>query len=146
MLTWFFVGTCLILLELLTPTFILLFFGLGAWGAALMAQFYPGLTQEIAAFISVTLLSLLLLRKKMQQTFQGFQGATQRNAPTENFAYTGTQAKVTKNISPHQEGEVFVGGSYWRATASEAIAQNTVVIVQGQDDSDNTLLHVTLQK
>ncbi len=146
MLVWFFVGTCLILLELLTPTFIFLFFGLGAWGAALMAQFYPGLPQELAAFMGVTILSLVLLRKKMQETFKGFQGGKHGNAPPQTFAYIGKTAKVTKEISPQQEGEIFVGGSFWRATASESCHIDSLILIVKQDEEDNTLLHVQPQK
>ena len=36
-LLWFFLGTALLLAELLTPALVLLFVGLGAWAAALAA-------------------------------------------------------------------------------------------------------------
>ncbi len=142
MLIWFAAGTALILLELVTPTFILMFFGFGAWGAALMSYLYPGVTQEVIAFILVTSLSLFLFRNKMKEVFQGVQAGRQKNPVTQSFAYVGKQAKVHKDISPQQEGEVFVGGSYWRATAQVAIAKDAMIIIERQDADDNLLLIV----
>ncbi len=142
MLIWFIVGTVLILLELVTPTFVLVFFGLGAWGAALTAYLFPGLAQEIVVFIAVTCISLFLLRNKLQKVFTGFQGGKQKNPLTENFAYLGKQAKVNKKISPDQEGEVFVGGSFWRAKATVEIPADDMVIIEKVDVDDSQLLIV----
>ncbi len=142
MLIWFIIGTVLILLEFTTPTFVLVFFGLGAWGAALTAYFFPGTPQEIFVFIVVTCLSLFLLRKKVKQVFTGFTGGRSKAPGTQNFAYLGHQAKVTKEILAHQEGEIFVGGSFWRAKANVVIPKDTVVVIEKQDEDDNLLLFV----
>ncbi len=145
MLLWFALGTALIILELFTPTFIIMFFGLGAWGAALTAYFYPGITQELIAFVIVTLVSLFLLRAKMKNVFQGFQAGESKNPVTQNFEYLGKTVRVTKTISPHQEGEVFVGGSYWRATSSATLPKDALAIIESQDKNDKLLLVVQAQ-
>ncbi len=145
MLIWFSLGVALILLELITPTFILMFFGFGALGAALTAHVYPGLVQEFIVFILVTSLSLFLFRQKMKHVFQGFRAGQQKNPVTQNFIYIGKQAKVQKSISPQSEGEVFVGGSYWRATANVSIPKDAIVIIEAQDADDKLLLIVKPQ-
>ncbi len=145
MLIWFAIGTALLLLELLTPTFMLMFFGFGAWGAALVAYIYPGTPQEIITFIIVAAVSLFLFRSKMKNIFQGLQSSSQQNPSIENFPYIGKEARVHKDISPQKEGEVFVGGSYWRATSDIAIPKDTIVLIQKQDPDDNQLLIVTGQ-
>ncbi len=145
MLTWFIVGTFLILLEFVTPTFVLIFFGLGAWGASFMAYIYPGAAQEIITFMLVTCVSLFFLRQKVKKIFTGFQGGKQKDTPPQNFAYLGKEARVNKEIFPHQEGEVFVGGSFWRAKAQVHIPKESIVIVTAQDPEDNLLLIVNPQ-
>ena len=138
MIIWFTIGAILILLELFTPMFIFLFFGIGAWAAALVAIIFPGLQQEIIAFITVTLLSLFFLRQKMIETFQGKKSKLNPNL----FPHIGKQAEATKDISPTQEGEISVGGSYWRATATTFIAKDSIVIVRSCAPDDELLLIV----
>ncbi len=143
MLIWFAIGTALILLELVTPTFILMFFGLGAWGAALTAHLYPGIPQESATFIIITAISLILLRKKMKEVFQGIRETNNQKNSTQNFSYIGQQALVNKEISPHKEGEVSIGGSYWRAKSDVVIEKDSMVIIEKQDEDDKLLLIVS---
>ena len=138
MLIWFLIGAGFIVLELFTPVFILIFFGVGAWAAALVARFFPGIEQEIITFIIVTIITLVLLRKKMVEIFQG----KQSNINATNFPHIGRQAEVIKEISPKQEGEVSVGGSFWRATASTIIPEGSMVIVLSCAENDELLLIV----
>ncbi len=142
MLMWFIIGTVCILLELFTPSFILVFFGIGAWAAALTAALYPGMSQELIVFIVVTVVTLLVLRKKMQDVFQGFQAGSTKNPTTQNFEYIGKTARVSKDIVPPLEGEVFVGGSYWRASAQVTVTKDASVVIERQDAQDTLLLLV----
>ena len=50
---WFVIGIACMVAELFTPAFIIAFFGIGAWAAALVAAICPGLEQELAAFLIV---------------------------------------------------------------------------------------------
>ena len=57
---WFVIGAALMVAELFTPAFIIVFFGVGAWAAALVAAVHPGLEGELVAFlasVSVTVFS-----------------------------------------------------------------------------------------
>ena len=138
-IVWFFIGTGFILFELFTPVFILVFFGIGAWAAALMSLIFPGIEGEIITFILVSLLSLIVLRKKMLEVFQGKQSKNNPNPPH----YIGRQAEVVKDISPTHEGEISLGGS-WRATAKTLIATGSTVIVLSSAENDELLLLVEL--
>ncbi len=142
MIIWFTLGIVLILLELVTPTFISMFFGFGALGASFIAYVYPGIQQELIAFIAVTAISLVVLRTKMKNIFQGFQKGGHDQSTMVKFAYLGKEAVVSKDISPQREGEVSVGGSYWRATADVFIPKDMVVIIDSQDTEDHLLLIV----
>ncbi len=142
MLTWFIAGTILMLLEFATLSFILIFFGIGAWGAALTAYLFPGTPQEIITFITVTCFSLFFMRSRFKNIFTGFKGGQQKNPITENFAYLGQQAIVKKAITPNTEGEIFVGGSFWRARSNVDIAKDTMVIIEKIDANDSQLIIV----
>lgn len=144
MTIWFIIGAVLMLFELFTPAFITLFFGIGAWAAALVALFYPGLEQELIAFIVVTVASLLFLRKRLIETFQGTKKEKGKNPNT--FAPLKRQGEVTKEITPNHEGEIAVGGSFWRASAKQTIAVGSTVIVSGVDENDELLLYVEVSE
>ncbi len=148
MLYWFIFGAFLILLELFTPTFIFLFFGIGAWAAAVVAAIFPGTTQEIIVFILVTVISLLFFRSKMQRTFMGRKSNAkdESNDVDEDFIYRNMQATVEREISPKLEGEIHLAGSYWRATADTVIPAGAIVIVEKASQNDKLLLIVREQR
>lgn len=82
---WFVIGAALMVAELFTPAFIIVFFGVGAWAAALVAAVHPGLEGELVAFLAVSVLSLFLLRRRLVTTFQGRRTEARQGAP--EFAY-----------------------------------------------------------
>ena len=47
---WFVIGAALMVAELFTPAFIIVFFGVGAWAAALVAAVHPGLEGEPVSY------------------------------------------------------------------------------------------------
>lgn len=69
---WFLVGLAFILLELVIPGLIMIFFGVGAWITSLcLVIFDPGLNLQLLIFISTSVLSLLALRKVLKNRFFG---------------------------------------------------------------------------
>lgn len=137
---WFVLGAVLMVAELFTPAFIIVFFGVGAWAAALTAALWPGLEQELAAFLVVSVLSLFLLRRRLVATFQGRRTEARPNGP--EFAYTGRQAEVTQAIPAGGEGEISLGGSFWRATSAAAVEQGATVRVLGPLPDDELVIRV----
>lgn len=139
-IVWFVIGAVLMVAELFTPAFIIVFFGVGAWAAALVAALYPGLAGELVAFLVVSVLSLFLLRRRLVATFQGRRADARRTGP--EFPYAGRQAEVTRPIPAGGEGEIALGGSFWRATADTALEQGATVRVLGPVPDDELLIRV----
>ena len=140
-IVWFVAGAVLMLTELFTPAFVIIFFGAGAWAAALVAAIQPGLEQELAAFLIVSLLSLLLLRRHLIKTFQGRRTEAADGTPT--FAHAGRQAEVTQSIPAGEVGEISLGGSFWRATSDQAVPLGGLVRVIGPVPDDELLIKVS---
>ncbi|HJB67053.1 MAG TPA: NfeD family protein [Candidatus Mailhella merdavium] len=142
---WFLIGVACMIGELFTASFIVVFFGIGAWAAALVAAVYAGLEQELTAFLLVSLLSLLFLRRRLVTVFQGQKadapsGCTSDAAPT--FAYAGALAEVSRAIPAGGVGEVSLGGSFWRAKSSHFLPEGTRVRVKGPSQEDVLVLEV----
>lgn len=141
---WFIVGGVLMVAELFTPAFILVFFGIGAWAAGLTAVFWPGLEREIVVCLVVAIASLLFLRQRLVSVFQGrstnARDSARSGAP--EFPHIGRQAQVTRAIPAGGEGEISLGGSYWRATSPVAVAEGGTVRVLQPVDNDELLLMV----
>lgn len=128
---------------------------MGAWAAALAAGLGADLAASLTIFISVSVGSLLLLRRMLVSTFKGgvrFSSGHESSAPGEGisdpvapppFILTGKQATVTRRITPQAIGEVSVGGSFWRAAADAEIPEGTLVVILGHDKDNDLLLHVT---
>ena len=135
-LIWFFVGMGFFVCELLFPTLVVLFFGFGAWAAALASLLGSSPAVDFAVFTVVSLVSLALLRTRIKSIFKG--RAEQSSGQVEH-AMTGRQGTVTQAILPGMEGEISAGGSYWRAVADEPLQVGDVVRVLDAH-SDNALL------
>ncbi len=138
-IVWFALGAALMLAELFTPAFVIVFFGVGAWAAALTAAVWPGLEQELAVFLIVSLLALIFLRRRLVSVFQGRQSVA-KNAP--DFPHAGRQAEVTRDIPAGAEGEIALGGSFWRATSTDALPKGAQVRVLAPAPMDELLLIV----
>lgn len=140
-LLWFLVGVVFLVLELLVPGFILIFFTAGAWIAAIMTLFIDiTLTGQILIFTISSLVFLFTLRKYSLKTFKG------RTRDNIDDDYTdskiGRTAVVTKSISPHVPGEIKVLGSYWRAVAEIEIAEGQSVLIESQESEDGLTFKV----
>ena len=61
---------------------------------------------------------------------------------TPEFAYAGSLAEVTKDIPADGIGEVELGGSFWRATCTEAVEKGARIRVKGPTSRDLLLLEV----
>ncbi len=140
-LIWFLIGVAAVIIELLSYSFVIIFFGVGAWAAALVAALRPGLELELVVFIVVSLASLFLLRRKLITTFQGRKRSAKEEL-IQAFPHAGRHAEVIREIQANKEGEIAMGGSYWRATAGQNIPVGTEVKVIAPVDDDELLLKV----
>jgi len=115
---WAAVAALLVVAEILTLTFVALYFAAGALAASLAAAFGGGAAVQLLVFAIVSAVSLLLTRRPLLRAMQR-QPVVQSNAPT----VVGRRAVVIKPIleGPGQRGQVRVGTEHWSAR-SEAEA------------------------
>ena len=128
-LMWLIMGIMCFLLELMTPGFIIFFFGLGAWVTALICWLYPvTVSTQLAVFLSSSLLSLFILRGVIRKTFFG-------GTPVEEEIniVAGESATVSEDIIPPAEGKIEYSGTQWRAIADQQIARGTSVTILSHD-------------
>ncbi len=144
MLYWFSIGIILILAEMFVPTFILLFFGLGAILASIVSAFGLGIEWQLVSFIVSTPLLLFFGRSKIKNIFVGKKEIVEEENEESNSlsALYSLPVKVDKEIKANGEGTVIVGDSYWRASSSSHIAAGKMVKIIKQDNHDKLLLIV----
>jgi len=116
---WLYAGIALIVLEVMTPGLVSIFFGLSALVLALITWLFPD-TPQIAQWLMFSVFSILfiaLLRKILKKTFSGTSQVTEDMFD----AFSGKRAVVVEAISPTYPGRVEFNGSDWTAEAEEKV-------------------------
>lgn len=130
-LFWFLLGLGLLLLELVLPGFVVIFFGFGAWVTALVCLVAnPGLDLQIIIFTISSLISLIFLRRLLKNRF--FKGETESPATLEEEFYNKKAVALT-DILKGETGKVEFKGSTWTATAESDIKKGDTVIITGKE-------------
>jgi membrane protein implicated in regulation of membrane protease activity len=128
-LLWFVVGLAMFLLELVSPGFFILFFGIGAWIVAVICYFSDlTLNAQLISFILASSLSLIFLRKWLRGVLKGFVKAEQ-DPNKEMDDFVGQKAVVKERIEPKRSGKVELHGTPWEAESSETIEKGETVKV-----------------
>ena len=127
---WLYVGAGLMLAEILTPGFVMFFFGLsaatvGALVLCLPTTFHLTIMWQLALFSLFSLVYLVTLRRYVKAIFLGDNG--QRRTLADEFV--GRIGEVVQAIAPGVPGRVMVGDSEWDAVATTPIAAGTKVKV-----------------
>lgn len=115
-LLWFLAGLALVLAEFMMPGVILVFFGIGAWLAALTTWLglTPGWTSQLLTFAVASLALLIPLRRWARLRFFGYVGAGQD--PGLNLDdLAGGEVVVTEEIPAGGAGRVEYKGAAWKA-------------------------------
>lgn len=123
-LIWLIIAGVLIVVEMLTLTFYLLWLGVGALAAAIVDVIYPGaLLLEVIVGCIVALL-LTVFTKPLTRRFQVGKGF--RDAVDELI---GRQGTVLEPIDPDTPGIVKIGSETWSAKSTESISKGETIIV-----------------
>ena len=128
---WIYAGTALLLLEIVTPGFILCFFGLAAMTVGVLRFFLGeafGFTWELAAFSLLSIAYIVVLRRWFKRTFVG----EKRNDADLVGDNIGRVGKVTAAIEPPLSGRVMLGDAEWSAEADAPVAVGANVKVISQ--------------
>jgi membrane protein implicated in regulation of membrane protease activity len=128
---WFVAGLVLILLEFVIPSLVIVFFGLGAWVAAIMVAIIPGMAfwVQMMIFTVFSVLSLVLLRRSLKKRFF----SNQEGAESEDLDdYIGKTA-IVENPIKDGEGKVNFRGVSWTAMSDDDIPNGAKVKIIGKD-------------
>ncbi|WP_333656469.1 NfeD family protein [Dissulfurispira sp.] len=107
---WAIAGIALMAVEMVFPTFVTLFLGIGAICAALTswAGITPHLPGQLIVFSSASLLTMLFFRNAAKKMFG-------KKTNAEYSEYIGEKAVVTSVIQPGGEGRISYRGTEWIA-------------------------------
>ena len=127
---WFLIGLGLLLLELILPGLIVIFFGLGAWITALgLWIFNYGINMQLLVFAVSSVAMLLLLRKSLKQRF--FSTSEESDALEDEFI--GKVATALTTLPANVPGKVEFKGTQWSAVSDSEIPQGGAAKIIGKD-------------
>jgi inner membrane protein len=140
-LVWFLAGITVILAELTVPGFVIVFFGLGCWGAAGVAFFAPdAYSAQVIVFLIVSVASLMTLRKVAMRVFVG----RSEGAETEDMGNVPVGARITidQDLEAGQIGRVRFRGTMWNAVSEDRIPAGSDAEVTGVVKADRSCLKI----
>ncbi len=127
---WLYIGAFLMLAELISPGFVIFFFGLGAATVAACKWAISGLSLawQLALFSLFSIAYLVLLRRWMKGLFDGDGGkSTQLESE-----YVGRIGKVVAATRPDVPGRILLGDAEWSAVSEQPLAEGVAVKVVRQ--------------
>jgi len=110
---WVALGIICVIIEIFTPGFLFLSFGIGAILTGLIALIIPSITFQILAFAVITLIVFILSRKFSKKFISS------NYEETNVKALIGKIGKVTKTIPANEKGYVKIGGEEWAAVSKD---------------------------
>lgn len=127
-IVWLILGVLLIITEMVTPSFFLIWFGLGAMATAAAAFFGATFGWQWITFLAVSAILVLGSRRFARQV------SPHPPLPTNMDEYLGQTGVVLKRIDPMANtGLVRVQKEEWRADAPEVIEEGALVEVVGNE-------------
>ena len=134
-LVWLVVAFIAAVVEVTLPHFGFAFVSAGAIVAAAASYFGFSVQVQLATFVVVLTVSLVLLRSRLLAGISG------RGVPSRTEPLIGRQGLVTTDIEPTLGvGRINVGGEDWAARSAEPIPSGTTVRIVG---ADGIVLEVT---
>ena len=127
---WFLIGLGLLLLELVLPGLVIIFFGAGAWVTALACVLHDfNLNWQILIFLVASLLGLVLLRKYLRRKFFGKKSGEVEDQLEE---FIGHKAIALGDFSEGM-GKIEFKGTHWTAHCNEPVAKNQWVTIVSKE-------------
>lgn len=112
--TWMLVFLALVFLELITVALVCIWFAVGALAAFIVSLFVDSIYIQLAVFVAVSSISLLLTRKIVNRI-------NDKKVPTNLDRVIGKIGIVTEEITKLEPGEVKVDGKKWSAISTKKI-------------------------
>jgi len=127
---WFLIGLGLLLLELILPGLVVLFFGTGAWVTALVSAITDiNLNVQILIFLVASMLGLVLLRKYLKNRFFNKKSEEAQDQLEE---FIGHKARAVENFK-EGSGTVEFKGTRWSARCENPVAEGQWVTIDSKD-------------
>ncbi|OEU50898.1 MAG: hypothetical protein BA861_09665 [Desulfobacterales bacterium S3730MH5] len=134
-LAWFLAGLALVLLELVMPGVIFVFFGVGAWivAAATYLKLTSSFESQLLLFSIASIVLLVFFRKWIKGMFHGHVSDVQ-DLSQDLDEFVGKNVVVLKDVIPDEMGGVVeFKGANWSAVSEEHIASGKVAIITELD-------------
>lgn len=125
---WFLIGLVLILLELVIPGLVMVFFGIGAWITAIACFFFGvELNTQLLIFLVSSVSSLGLLRRALKKRYMD------RKSPDGELEdeYIGQTAVAVSGFGAGEIGKVSFKGADWEATSSQPVTPGQRLRITG---------------
>lgn len=132
-INWLLLGIALMVLEVMTPGLVSIFFGLAALVVGVVVLFWkecPAPLQYVG-FALLSVVFLFVLRRMFRRAFTGRRTGEADGLDDE---YVGQQATAVTEIRPDMAGKVEYHGSHWRAEADEVINPGSTVLIVMRDN------------
>lgn len=111
---WVILGIILLILEALTPEFIIGSFALGCFVTGIISLFIDNVTVQLLVFAITTIIVLWQIRPFFLTILDN------PEAKSNIYLLVGQKAKVIKKIGPEDvKGRVKIGGEDWMAVSKE---------------------------
>lgn len=132
MLAWILIGIALLMIELLSTSFFIVFFGAGALTVAALMHFFVLTTPyQILGFALLSLTYFALFRKVLKK---------RKKTSSFESELIGAIAITEEDLVPHIPGKILVGDTCWKAISGVAIQKGSQVKVLAHN---NLTLEVT---
>ncbi len=131
---WIAIGIICIIIEIFTPGFLFLSFGVGAIITGLAAIIIPSLAFQILTFAIVTFIIFMLSRKFSKKLI------STNYEETNVKALIGKTGKVTKEIPANEKGYVKIGGEEWAAVSKDNKKIDKDMLVMVNDIEGNKVI------
>lgn len=123
---WVIAGIALLIGEMLSASFFLVFLSLGAFAASLAAAFNQPFYYQLLVCAGLSVVGMILLRKPLQKRLLKASGVV---------ADIGREIVIDQAIAPHKSARIAYQGSQWTATnvGIEPIVAGERVVIVGMD-------------
>ncbi len=131
---WLYIGAALMMLELISPGFVIFFFGLAAATTGIVKMFLGDnftITWQILSFTLFSVIYLAFLRRVVKKVFLGNIETSLSNFEND---FPGKVAIVTEVINPPLAGRVMLGDSEWTAVSEKPIEKGVNVRILERDN------------
>ena len=127
---WFLIGLGLLLLELVLPGLVILFFGVGAWVTALVCAITDiNLNWQIFIFLVASLLGLVMLRRYLKRRFFS---KSDKETQDQLEEFIGRKARAIADFKDGS-GKVEFKGTQWSARCDEPVSKGQWVTIRSKE-------------